>query len=90
MRNVKLADGTVYPVDRCGATDDLLMINVTTADDLLDIVMKFGHPENTTRIEHYFDGTETDHTYFDGYTKLTAAYGTQTGTTVTLRKNAYD
>ena len=89
MRNVKLADGTVYPVDRCGAADGLLIINVTIDDDLLDIVLKFGHPENVTRIEHYFDGTETDHTYFDGYTELTAVYGTQTGTTVNLRRDTH-
>lgn len=84
-RHVKLLNGDVFPVDRCGATDDFLMIRVTEGT-LLDLVMVFGKPENTQTIEHWFDGTETDHVFYKGYTALTAASQDVLGVTMTLRK----
>lgn len=89
MRKIKLADGTVYPVDLCGADDVTLAINITSDDNLLSLVQEFGNPENVSHIEHYYDGTETDHVHYDGYTKLTAAYYTRTGTAVSLMKAAH-
>lgn len=86
MRNIRLTDGTVYPVDRCGAASGMLMVNVTSGDDLLDLVMVFGVPEKTARIEHYYDGTETDHVIYDGYTALTGASVTDTGVMMILMK----
>lgn len=86
MRNILLTDGTVYPIDRCGATVNELTVNIISDDTMLDLVSKFGVPENVSRIEHYFDGTETDHRVFEGYTKLSAMYLTGTGTTITLQK----
>ena len=88
MRNIKLTDGTVYPVDRCGATLNELMINVTSGDDLLDLVMEFGVPAKVARIEHWFDGTDTDHVVYEGYTALTAASNTGTGVMIMLQKGA--
>ena len=86
MRNIKLTDGTVYPVDRCGAAGELLMINVTSGDDLLDLVMVFGVPEKVSRIEHYYDGTNTDHVFYENFTELVIANVTDTGVMLTLKK----
>lgn len=86
MRIIKLTDGTVYPVDRCGATPETLVVNITSGDTMLALVTKFSVPENLTRIEHSFEGTSTDHRFFDGYTALTSAYVSETGTTLTLTK----
>lgn len=86
MRNIRLTDGTVYPVDRCGAASGMLMVNVTSGDDLLDLVMVFGVPEKVARIEHFYDGTETDHVWFDGYTALVSATITDTGVMMMLKK----
>ena len=88
MRNVKLTDGTVYPVDRCGAMDDRLRIRVTDPEfDMLKAVEKFGDPELTRVIEHYFDGTSTDHVYYNGYTILESLLAENGGLVVTMRRN---
>lgn len=42
MRNIKLTDGTVYPVDLCGASYGTLYVNVTEPKDLLSLVLVFG------------------------------------------------
>ena len=89
MRNIKLTDGTVYHVDRCGAADGTLMINIIEQPDIWDIVETISKEENVSTIEHYFDGTETDHVFFRGYIYLVAAALTFTGVTVTLRNQPY-
>ena len=86
MRHILLTDGTEYTIDRCGATAKELSVNIISGDTMLSLVGKFSVPENLTRIEHYFDGTETDHRVFEGYTKLSSVYLTETGTTLTLQK----
>lgn len=85
MRHVKLTDGTVYPVDLCGAAPDRLIINVTEGD-LPDLVLKFGTEENVVRIEHYYDDTNTDHRFFEGFTALISVTITDTGVMLTLKK----
>lgn len=72
MRNIKLTDGTVYQVDRCGAADGLLRLRILPPYELLDVVTRLNDPEATASIEHYFDGTETDHVFFEGYTDFLA------------------
>ena len=86
MRKVRLTDGTEYPVDRCGANDGTLFIRVTGDYNLLDLVIEFGVPEKTERIEHIIDGTEMDHVFFDGSTDLVAAQGMNDGIMMTLKK----
>lgn len=86
MRKIRLTDGTEYPVDRCGANDGTLFVRVTGDYNLLDLVMEFGVPEKTERIEHWFEGTETDHVYFDGYTALVSAQSMNDGILMMLRK----
>ena len=72
MRNIKLLDGTVYQVDRCGAADGQLRIRLLPPFKIVDVVKKFTNPAKTATIEHYFDGTETDHVFFDHYTAFSA------------------
>ena len=72
MRNIKLLDGTVYQVDRAGAADGQLRLRLLPPWDLVEIVTKFKDPEKTAKIEHYFDGTETDYVTFEHYTEFTA------------------
>lgn len=70
MRNIKLLDGTIYQVDRCGAADGQLRIRLLPPFKIVDVVKKFTNPAKTATIEHYFDGTETDHVFFDHYTEF--------------------
>ena len=86
MRNIRLSDGTVYPVDRCGAMEDSLFLNIVSGDSLLALVGKFSDPSGLDCIEHYFDGTTTAHQWYEGYTQLVAASVTRTGVSLTLRK----
>lgn len=72
MRNIRLMDGTVYQVDRAGAADGQLRLRLLPPWDLLEVVAKFKDPALTDRLEHYFDGTETDHVFFDHYTAFSA------------------
>lgn len=72
MRNIRLLDGTVYQVDRAGAADGQLRLRILPPWDLVEVVTKFRDPEKTAKIEHYFDGTETDHVFFDHYTIFSA------------------
>lgn len=88
MRNIKLTDGTVYPVDLCGASGNILYVNVTEPKDLLNLVLVFGQEEKVERIEHWYDGTETDHIFFEGYKHLTSAAITDTGVQMTLKREA--
>lgn len=86
MRHIKLANGNIYDITRCGANGKILSTTVTGDHDLLDLVLVFGHPENVATIEHYFDGTTTDHIIFEGYTALVAACAVEDGVTLTLEK----
>ena len=85
-RKIKLLNGYIYPVDRCGAMDDVLQLRVTEGT-LTGLVTEFGDPQNTQTIEHWYDDTETDHVFFTGYTALTAASQDIYGVTMTLRKD---
>lgn len=85
-RNIRLADGTVYPVDRCGADGERLRLRVTDGLFLLTAAVTFSAPEKTYVIEHYFDGTETDHVFFEGYTVLLALSVEAGGIAVLLKK----
>lgn len=86
MRNIKLLDGTIYQVDRCGAANGLLRIRILPPFKLTDVVKKFTAPAKTATIEHYFDGTETDHVYFTGYTDFLAMEKTEDKLLVILRE----
>lgn len=86
MRHIRLTDGTEYSVDRCGASTDILFVNITSGETMIDLVKEFSIPENLTRIEHWFDGTETDHVFFDGFTRLMAVSLSYTGIFLTLGK----
>ena len=70
MRNIKLLDGTVYQVDRAGAADGQLRLRILPPFKIADVAKKFTSPAKTATIEHYFDGTETDHVYFEHYTEF--------------------
>jgi hypothetical protein len=85
MEKVKLLDDTTYPVDRCGTMNDQLLIRVTEGS-ILSLVPEFGDPEKTAVIEHYFEGTETDHVFFNGYTALTAMSQDQNGVLIYLKR----
>ena len=68
MRNIRLLDGTVYPVDRCGADGGVLRIRILPPFEIADVAAKITDPEKTDRIEHFIDGTETDHVIYEHYT----------------------
>ena len=85
MRKIRLSNGNEYPVDRCGVSGDMLLVRVTEGN-LLDLVMVFGCPENVQTIEHWFEGTETDHRVFEGYTELRTASQEPEGVTMFLYK----
>ena len=85
MRIIRLTDGTEYPVDNCGALDGVLYVNVLNKD-LLGLVLIFGNAEKTAVIVHEFEGTNTDRVEYVGYTELTSAAITSTGTRMSLRK----
>lgn len=87
MRHIRLADGSVYEVDRCGADDKQLNLRVISAERLVDLCVKFGDPEKTKSIEHWFDDTETDHVWYYGYTYLAAAAVSDGGKNFYLRKD---
>ena len=86
MRKIKLTDGTEYVVDRCGATADSLLTNITSEATMVEVVNTFSQPSLTERIEHFFEGTTTDHRIFEGYTSLVSVSVSPTGMTVQLRK----
>ena len=86
MRHIRLNDGTVFDVDRCGADLERLTVRVTGDHTLLDPVPVFGKAENVARIEHWFDGTETDHVFFEGYVNLIAVQSGNEGIAIILRK----
>lgn len=72
MRNIKLLDGTTYQVDRCGAADGVLRLRILPPFEIRDVFENFLDHSKTDRIEHYFDGTSTDHVFFDHYTSFLA------------------
>lgn len=82
-RHVKLLNGKTYPVDRCGADPERLMVRVTSGN-LLDLVSIFGKPKNTRIIEHYIDNLTVDHVVYENYTALTAACYQDGGVLLTL------
>ena len=85
MRQIKLTDGSTYPVDRCGAANDVLYLNVPEGD-LPGLVTVFAQPALTERIEHWFDGTEVDHIVYEGYTRLSSASLSPTGVSLMLQR----
>ena len=85
MRNIRLTDGSTYPVDRCGAANDILYLNVP-GGDFPGLVAIFAQPALTERIEHWFDGTEVDHIVYEGYTRLSSASLSFTGVSLVLQK----
>lgn len=87
MRQIKLTDGSTYPVDRCGATSDTLYLNVP-GGDMPALVAVFARPDLTARIEHWIDGTEIDHITFEGYARLISASLSPTGVSIILQKGA--
>ena len=89
MRQIKLTDGTVYHVDRCGAANDALYLNVPDGD-LPALVAVFARPDLTARIEHWIDGTEIDHITFEGYTRLISASLSPTGVSVILKNGGIE
>lgn len=71
MRNIRLNDGSVWPVDRCAAANGLLYLRLTAPGiTILTAAQAFDDPEKTARIEHYFDGTDTDRHVYEGLTRL--------------------
>lgn len=86
MRNIKLTDGSVYEVERCGANDQELRMLIISPVTMKEAANAFDNPELTNRIEHYFDGTENDHVVFEGYTTLVGIYQDKHGTEILLYK----
>ena len=75
-------------MDRCGADSERLRIRVIDPEfDMLTAVQKFGNPELTRVIEHYFDGTNTDHVYYNGYTGLESLLAENAGIVISMRRN---
>ena len=87
MRQIKLTDGSTYPVDRCGATSDTLYLNVP-GGDMPVLVAVFARSDLTDSIEHWIDGTEIDHITFEGYPRLISASLSPTGVSIILQKGA--
>jgi hypothetical protein len=87
MRNIKLTDGSVYEVERCGANEHELRFLIVSPVTMKEAVNAFDDPELTNRIEHYFDGTENDHVVFVGYTTLAGLFQDEHGTEIVLYKN---
>ena len=85
MRQIRLTDGSTYPVDRGGAANDTLYLNVP-GGDLPALVAVFARQDLTDRIEHWFDGTEVDHITYDGYTRLASASLSPTGVSLMLQR----
>lgn len=86
MRKIRLSNGDEFEIRRCGADGEQLRLTLITARSVLDTIMLFGYPENTHRIEHYFEGTETDRHVYEGYTALTAVSAEGNDISVVLRK----
>ena len=74
-------------MDRCGADSERLRIRVIDPEfDMLTAVQKFGNPELTKVIEHYFDGTNTDHVYYNGYTGLESLLAESAGMVISMKR----
>ena len=90
MRKIRLSDEnkTEYEVTACGADDATLFMTLVTDEDLLDTALMFGHSENVETIEHYFEGTDTDHVFFTGFTSLYLLTRVSGKTNLMLNKGA--
>lgn len=86
MRQIKLSDGSVYPVSLCGAASGLLHI-VLSEMSVLTAATTFSDPGKTARIEHYFEGSGADYVQYEGYTVLTSVSVADSGTLVVLRRD---
>lgn len=89
MRNVKLADGSVYPVDLCNLAFGRLQVNVIEPDvTVRGLANVFGDPEKTETVLEMFDGVETPLNEYKGFTELVSVGLSGVGVYVTLRKPA--
>lgn len=86
MRHIKLTDGVVYTAIRCGALNNQLFLAVETDQDWIAIIDEFSSPEKTAVIEHWYDGTETDHVKFEGFTALVQIVAIDGGYNIMLEK----
>ena len=87
MRNIKLLDGTIFEVDRCGAADGRLRIRIIDPVlSMLEAVQIFGDPEMTASIEHFVTGSDVDRVTFEGYTSLEAMIYDGPGLLIILRE----
>ena len=89
MRNVKLADGSVYPVDQCNLSFGRLQIEIVDPDETVrGLANVFGDPEKTETVLEMFDGVETPLNEYKGFTELMSVGRAGAGIYVTLRKPA--
>ena len=86
MRNIRLNDGTVYAVDRCGAASAHLLINITSGENIAALAVAFSDETKTKVIEHFYDDSPNDHVTFEGYTVLSAVSVSDTGISINLAK----
>ena len=91
MRNIKLLDGTIYQVDRCGAADGRLRLRLINLPGdinaaMISVITAFGDPAKTAVIEHYFDETINDHQVYEHYTALEAVMTDGPGLVVIMRE----
>ena len=89
MRNVVLADGSVYPVDLCNIAFGRLQINIIdSAQTVRGVAIIFGDPEKSAEIQEGYEGIETPLNTYAGYTELVSVGLSDKGVYLTLRKPA--
>lgn len=68
MRTLTLSDGTEYELDWCHADKGIFNINIRTSDSFMEIAMKFGNRELTSRMIAKYGEDHED--VYEGYTEL--------------------
>lgn len=93
MLSLTLSDGTVYELDWCHADKGIFNANIKTADSFVEIAMKFGNRELTSRMIAKYGEDHED--VYEGYTELQSIQldGWETGSVLitlfnTARANA--
>ncbi len=86
MRNVKLKDGSTYPVDLCNIAFGSLQINIADPELTVRKVAYVFSPKKTETVTEIYDGVETPINEYTGFTELVNVGLSATGVYLTLRK----
>ena len=86
MRNIRLSDGTAFPVDLCNIAFGQLQINIADNEQTVRGIAIAFAPEKAATIEEVFEGVETPLNTFEGYTELVNVGKSATGVYLTLKK----